>query len=338
MDNVTKEGQDMVRLDTTLLRRIWFRTLLLVGMFLLLAFFFVPPPIRLIPELTEYAGKRAEDAKKYRENPKDFNFTPLDKSTQDFLDIEHHKVIDEIKLRIEEEDSWFHYKFILIGGTIAIFLGQLGFGEKRNSVTNEPNERLKSIFTAESTYSILVLSCVIALFIDMHIRRHYYAIQQLGLWIANYVEPSYVTPKDVASGFRPWEQFLRSANPSGVLLDSLKRLADSFHQHFMTIFIYLLYSIVLQEICLGFVNNERSQRQKFIVITGFVFVQISALVFTFVAHMMPAALVMQLIPFGSMVNSWQSTLYYLIPLFLIVTLHLPYLFLLRKSAPSQTGQ
>jgi len=299
----------------------------LVGTFFLLAFFFVNPPVRLIDDLTKYA-------KKYAEKPKDSSFIPLDKSTQDFLDVEHRKIIDEIKLRIEEQDSWFHYKFILIGGMVALFMGQLGFGKKESSTSDKASKSLKDIVTGESTYAILALSCVVALIIDMHIRMHNYDIQQLGLWIANFVEPSYVTPKDIAAGFRPWEQFLRTDDPAGMHLDNLHAFAYSFHLHFVSIFIYLLYAVVLQEVCLGFADNEKSSRQKMIVITGFVFVQSSALAFTFIAHAVPGSVTMKLLPFNYMANGWVSTAYYLVPLFFIVMLHLPYLLLIRKSAPN----
>jgi hypothetical protein len=245
------------------------------------------------------------------------------------LEVEHQKVVDEIKLRLEQQDSWFHYKFILIGGVIAIFLGQLGFKKVRVSSDDiKADKPLPDVLSTDSTYLVLALACVIALIIDMHIRSNIFGIQELGLWIRSYVEPSYLTPRDQESGFRFWEEFLRIDNPPGQHLDNRYRLASSIHLHFMTSVIYLIYVIALQQLCIA---RQSWEWRKQIVLAGFLFVHVAILIFAFVAHTVPLALEMKITPFEIWSTGWQTPAYYLIPLFFLITINLPYLLLFRAK-------
>jgi hypothetical protein len=293
--------------------KIWFRSALLIVIFFFLALFFVSPGVR-------YSQQDAS-----LRTPVRIVVSPSDPKTDELIKIEHQKAIEEIKLRLEMQDSWYHYKFIIIGGIFALFLGQTGLSIGRSTATaKKSTKRFNDILTAGSNYSILVLAVVIALAIDMHIRNGMFGVQTIGLWIAYYVEPSY--PVTV---YFPWEQFLRQLNSPSIHLDSLYKLGFSLHLHFLTIAVYLVYVIVLQQICLTS-NRRVRDGQKPIVIFGFLLVHLAALGFVFVAHAIPGAYAMNLIPFTRWASGWWNVGYYLIPWFFLVAVNLPYLLFLRN--------
>lgn len=301
----------------SILRSVAFRAALLIIAFFLLALLFVSPPIRYSNTTTDRTFPDSID----KDEP----------STQ-FIAAEYQKAIDEIKFRLEQQDSWYHYKFIFIGGLLALFLGQTGllsglFKGRPSASANADYSRIKNILTADSNYAVMVLACVLALIVDMHLRNHMFSMQTLGLWIANYVEPSYF-PKHPGNGFYPWEQFIRNPHSSSLHLDSLYRLAFSTHLHFMTTIIYLLYLTVFQQICLTF-NKIGGRMRKQIILLGFVFVHLSVLAFIFVAHAVPSTYEMLLIPFNRWANGWISLSYYIIPWLVLVALNLPYLLFIR---------
>src|SRR3712207_5661276 len=89
------------------LHRTWVRAVLLSLAFLLLNLLFVSRPIQLKDAPAPPA--------------------PVEGLLLELAKTEHQKAIDEIKLRMEQEDTWFHYKFIFVGGMVAFFLGYLGF-------------------------------------------------------------------------------------------------------------------------------------------------------------------------------------------------------------------
>lgn len=309
------------------LRDLKVRAAFLVATFVVLSLLFLSPSIRLTDKLQEYAKSEGRNS--------------LDRSTMQYLEVENQKVIEEIKLRTEAQDSWFHYKFILTGGMVALLLGQIGLGHfgsdrKEQPAGGKSRRWVKDFFSSEAAYLILALSCVVGFIIDMHLRSQHYANQRLGLWLAYYVEPSFVTAKDMGLGFRPWEQLLRASDSA--YLDNLYRLFYSLHLHYMTVFIYLLYSLLLQGVCLGFEHNEKNEGQRLAVMAGFIFVLLSAFAFTLVAHTIPGIFVMHLIPFEMYENGLWSMLYYLIPVPFLVALHLPYLLLVRNSRRAAAPQ
>jgi hypothetical protein len=302
------------------LKKMWLRILVLFATFLFLTLIFASPSVR-------YTDK----------TERDFSHPP-DKWGQELIKTELGKANDEIKFRIEQQESWYHYKFIFIGGMVALFLGQTGFLKGRSSNSRQSHQRLKDIITAESTYSILALACVLALIVDMHIRNNMISIQRLGLWIANYVEPAYVDKKLAqASGFYPWEQFIRPEAPTPSLqLDTLSSIAFSLHLHFMTTFIFLLYLIIFHQLCLKTADEVKSDAaagRKQLVFGGFVIVLLSILAFIFVAHAVPSQYEMRLIPSNLWVNGLESTVYYTMPWIFILLLNLPYLLILLGDSP-----
>jgi hypothetical protein len=303
----------MSALRKSTLTSTWFRSILLIATFFLLAFLFVSPAVRYAEEAAIRDSNRAP------------NSPIAEMKLDELIKAEHQKAIDEIKLRLEHQDSWYHYKFLILGGVLAIFLGQTGLSRERNSAPVDRYRKLKRILTADSNYAILVIACVIALVIDMHIRSNMFGMQTIGLWIANYVEPSYPL-----SGYYPWEQFLRNPNSPSLHLDSLYKLSFTIHLHFLTSIIYLIYAIVLQQICLTF-NIRDGLGRKQIIIFGSLLVHLSLLAFVFVAHAVPSAYKMNLIPFGLWESGWKNVGYYIIPWLLIIIFNIPYLLLIRNT-------
>src|SRR5215213_1938333 len=185
----------MPTLGRATLSSITFRSMVLIFFFLTLALLFVSPPVKYTQE--------AQD----RNKDKPENCPAPGLKLTELIQIEHQKAIDEIKIRLEQQDSWYHYKFLILGGVLAIFLGQTGFARDRSYTSSDDDRRLKKILTADSNYAILVLACIISLIIDMHIRSNMFGMQTIGLWIASYVEGLYPT-----NGYYPWEQFIRNRN------------------------------------------------------------------------------------------------------------------------------
>jgi hypothetical protein len=327
----------------------WMRIVCLILTFLCLAFMFVSPAI----DYAEGATKRLkidrqtdissnavtkDDGLKWKDGLKSED----DLSKKDLIGIEFKKAIDEITQRLEEQNSWYHYKFILIGGLFALFLGQSGLLTGNILLTSAPpatrvaRRNVADVLTSTSNYSILALAVVIALGLDMHIRNNMFGNQTLGLWIANYVEPAY--PADAT--FVPWETFLRKVNAPHIHFDAAYRFGFSVQLHFMTIAAYLVYIIVFQQICIT-LNKRRSEvqkeRQKEILLFGFLLVHLSALAFIFITHAVSSTFRMNLIPFGYYANGWVNFVYFLTPLGGLLFLSTPYLLFLRNKKTNERG-
>jgi hypothetical protein len=275
-------------------RLLWFRALILLLAFILLVFLFYPNQVKLndklnpkifMTEQTQQAsnGSNAFDSQLVKE----------------LIIEEHKKAVDEIKASIEQMDTWYHYKFILIGGVIAVFLGNIGIWGRQSTVTHKTSERiLESILMSNRTGAMLTLICLVAFVIDMHIRTYANGIQQLGQWIATYVEPAYFKmsvalnsppgkefigniPRAAINetGFIPWETFLRFRDKP---VNPLYPAVFSIQLHFMTMVAYVLYLMVFQNVSL---LGKRVKKQRHqIVFIGFLLVHISVLAFTVVAH------------------------------------------------------
>jgi hypothetical protein len=264
-------------------------------------------------------------------------------NAQELVKLEVQKANDEIKMRIEQEDTWFHYKFLLVGALLASFLGYLGFGGSKSH--SSPQERLEEIVGSGATCSVLALACVVALAIDMHIRNNMVVIQQLALWINYYAEPallqtSYRSMR--AGAFIPWEQFLRIPG-AGMHRDDLYGSAFYPHLNFVTWVIYVLYLGSLYRLSFERSDARKSQRpassrQTQIAIAGFALVHLSFGAFTWIAHYVPGAFLLKLMPYS---ENWKSgatsALIYLLPWAFLVLLNIPYLwpFLPTREASAQ---
>lgn len=291
--------------------------ILFVSSLCLLPVFSVRPMrLRPIPELTGYAA-----------NPS--SWLPSG-TAQELIKLEMQKAVDEIKLRIEEEDTWFHYKIVLVGGLLIAFLQYI-----RTSAKDLPSskQRLEDLFLSPATCSALALACVIALAIDIHIRNNIVVIQQLALWMANFAEPAFLQQPSAfqllpSSGphFYAWEQFLRIALPTsaGMHQDDLYGLVFYPHLHFLTWLIYMLYLWIFQQISLTSSESTPEELSHPSLFIGFALVHLTLAIFAWTGHAAPSAFEFRLIPGNSdsWCSGWLNSAYYLIPVLILSAFNL----------------
>ncbi len=267
---------------------------------------------------------------------------------------EHKKAVEEIRNRDLEDDSWFHNKFLLVGGLLAATLGYLKFGYGKT-----PEERFANLSGSKVTVVILALACVVAIGIDLHVRDSQTTTDELGLWIRSYVEPMLHggtgNGKKTMSDFIGWEEFLRTeaANgeldapgPSGVGLHSsdLWNLLNAQHVHFLTVLLYLLYVCAFQALALKTRTNNDShlaqtvdlmEAPPSITFYCFTIVHASLLAFVWIAHSAPEMFEFKALPFA---GKWESgaivPAYYMAPCLALVILNWPYLVRYWRSQKS----
>lgn len=334
-----------------------FLVLLLTSFFILILF--SVRPMKLIDELAKY-GKQ--------DSPAIIALPTGATSEQDKADAlelikeEHKKAIAEINLRIGQEDSWFHYKFLLVGGLFSLLLGKLVLGDKVM-----PSVQAEKLLDPKMMSIVLALATIVALAIDIHIRNNIMVVQQLGLWIANYVEPTLLHKAfdpQKSEGFLPWEQFLRNkAAGEAMHSDDLYGFIFYPHLHFLTWVIYISYIGFFQTFAIS--NKRRSNSplvdteatavtspvdspsarnhaeaagerpMEWFVIAGFALVHVSLLAFTCIAHFTPRTFRFKIFPWDENLSEggWKGVAYFLPPLISLLLLNLPYLFLLFPRKP-----
>jgi hypothetical protein len=258
---------------------------------------------------------------------------PLPSQLVDLIKAEHQKAIGEIRMNQQEEDEWYHKKFLLVGGLFSAFLIVVGVGAKA-SVSGQGEEQLERLATSRVTVSALALATVVALAIDMHVRRNIVVVQQLGLWIRHCVEailspPIASNPVATAGGFLGWESFLRIQQPdAGMHSDALYNFFFYPHLHFLTWVLYILYVSSLQTTFLTpeAATAERRIRQKRLSTFGFVLVHVSILAFAWSAHLYPRAIELRPFPMGeTWLDGWAGAGVFCIPAVCAAIAACPYL-------------
>jgi hypothetical protein len=289
--------------------KLWFRATILILAFIVLVLLSATNAVKL---KDEYAAKQSQGVP--------------GEELKKLIAQEHATAIDEIKTSLEQMDTWYHYKFILVGGVIALFLGHFGILGKQDSVAPRPSERvLETVLSSNRTGAMLTLICVVAFIIDMHIRSNINGIQHLGQWISNYVEPTYLqaTANTADVGFIPWETFIRL--PKGTT-STIYTVSFSIQLHYMTMIGYILFLMVFQNVSL---RNKRKKRQQVAVI-GFVLVHLSLLAFILVSHTVRDTFNVGCFPLISLkvcsLSGSQGSTYYILAWLFLITLNLPYLY------------
>jgi hypothetical protein len=201
--------------------------------------------------------------------------TPAD----EFILAEHQKAVDEIKMRIQQEDDWYRYKFFLVGGLLAAFLVHLG---RARAEEDSPDERLERLLRSTATTVVLALSCVIAVTVDLRVRNSAMVTAQLGLWIAKYLEPRFLgyIRDTISNEFLPWESFLR-VKDGGFQIDPTYALILWPNLHFLTGVLYAIYLTLFHKACVEFRSGCR------VLLGGFALVHASLAVFALAAHTAP---------------------------------------------------
>ena len=249
---------------------------------------------------------------------------PVSGASTKLIEMELQKANDEILLRVGQEDTWFHYKFIFVGAMLAAFGSVFTFRRKKLDV------ELAVIIQSPTTCTLLALACVVALSIDIHLRNNIIVIQQLGLWVARYAEPALMPA--AATTYLPWEQFLRTGG--GMHSDSLYGFAFYPHLHFLTWAVYASYLACFHAIAVR-ASKSADRRQPYALLTGgFVAVHAAFAVFAWVGHFVPGALETNMIPFGD--ECWRTgasaAFGYLLLALLLVVLNWPFAWQFARRA------
>jgi hypothetical protein len=234
---------------------------------------------------------------------------------------EHRKVTDEIKIHLEEENQLFRYKFAFLGGLLLAFLVHIARGNSRD----RPDERIAKLMNSSATCVVLALAFAIAVTIDLHIRTATIATNQLALWIRHYVEPAFLQAPLVG-----YEHYLRfGAHGTGRSMNSSFYYGFVYWPplHFMTWVIYVVYLIVLQNVCL------RRSRRRAQILSGFALVHFSLAAFAWMGHTAPPAF--QFTVFDKEVNGLICPLLYLLPWVLLLLVNWGYVNLLFSSADTR---
>jgi hypothetical protein len=284
--------------------------------------------MRPIPEVTSYA-----------EN--DSTLLQLNENRRDLLNAEHSKVVEEIKMRSDQEDQWFRYKFVLVGGLLAAFLTNLGLEKykTRKSNANSENLRLESeinlvnILKSTASLTILAIALMVAIAIDIHIRVGVNVTNQLGIWICYFVEPTLLGQHIDLSGYKdsflPWEQFLRIGG-EGLHSNWWLGLIYWPHLHFFTFLMLVFYTFGCQQVCI-----ESHTVNKWLVGSGFFLVYFSLFIFTIIAHNLDPIFEVQVFPWPGEEGKWLSglkaTSIYVGVWLILVLVNTPYLLLLQKK-------
>ena len=249
---------------------------------LCLVFLFAVRPMRLIAPLTTYGQSPAS--------------LPLTPTMQELIKAEMQKANDEIKLWIQFQNDWFHYKFLLVGAVVAILVGFVKLTKEK-----EPQKDIAEILMGDISCLIFATACVIALAIDMSLRNNIVVVQQLALWIAHYSEPALlqIPSSNHPGSFLPWEQFLRvqASGMTGMHSDDWYGFAFYPYLHFLTWVIYTTYLWILFEAW-----HTHPQRRG-LLISSFAMVQTTLAIFTWLAHAAPTAFEFKLFPWG---DEWVS--------------------------------
>lgn len=243
--------------------------------------------------------------------------------------------VGEIRLYQEEEDRWFHNKFILIGGLLGAFLARFAL-EKGAGADGEV--QLGQLFSSSTTCCALAFATIVALTIDVHVRAGTIKMYQLGNWLAYFAEPALL--QNMFQGgppnFLPWETSLREVS-HGMHADTLYSFALEPNLHLTTLIIYLGYLGVLQEVSL-----KQHSTNVGLTVALFSAVQITLLLFAWMAHTGPGVLQMQPIP---LIEFWphadKAGFLYVVPWLGVTSLSAPYLWRLwrrsRLEGVSRTG-
>lgn len=323
----------------------WMRYLTLIISLILIAILFYAPSIKLCEGMQQYSQQDV--------------WLPVN---SELLKVEHEKAVSEIKMRIEQGDAWFRYKFTLVGALIAALIGYL-FKSGEN--------KIEKIVKSNSTCIVLALAFLLAINIDTYNRMSDSVTNQLGNWIAYYVEPAFLHAHTDCqqkapplnnpgllkkNSFYPWEQFIRVTDSStvckapngykensnsleggGLHTDLLYTLFFKPHGHLLTWLIYLIYLAVFQQTCCQLESEQAAQSvQHTLTKISFVIVQISLLAFALITHIAPK--IFNFITFFGEINGNQFGWWFLIPWFVLCIVNLPYLFIYPRPPLSSRGE
>nr|VFK07774.1 MAG: hypothetical protein BECKLPF1236A_GA0070988_1001113 [Candidatus Kentron sp. LPFa]VFK28687.1 MAG: hypothetical protein BECKLPF1236C_GA0070990_1007112 [Candidatus Kentron sp. LPFa] len=281
----------------------------------------------------------------------DESYTELEKDSPTFLVLmeEHKKVTQEIKMRQEWEDDWFHNKFLLAGILILGFVAYVLMPFEWESLKpgNKPNPQTRLISDGvylkpelifnTPTCLTLALACAISLIIDIHIRTHISAAAQAGLWIKYHVEDTFLGSNKCYPELKGWETFLRNSCENEHNGEGCKKgmNTDAFyrflwpHLHVLTWLIYIIYMTLLfrvwreSKIDEGKISKSKINERKKILGFGFFLVHFPIVMFAWVGHTFPSMFESQSWPWGEFGDGAEG--YYIMLSVVLIVINLFYL-------------
>jgi hypothetical protein len=128
------------------------------------------------------------------------------KSEEKILIAMTNNAVSEIRLRLEAEDRWFNYNFVLVGGLLGAFLARFTIGGKSK---RDAETQLKDMTHSTPLCCALAFATIVTLIIDIHVRNNTIVIAQLGSWLAYFAEPAlaHIAFGGERNGFLTWEDF-----------------------------------------------------------------------------------------------------------------------------------
>jgi hypothetical protein len=242
------------------------------------------------------------------------------------------KVNEEIKMRIDQEDHWYDYKFLIVGGLLAAFIGKFAIGDKGDKT---PEEQLRGLLGSNATCLAMALACVLAFAVDIHVRHNMTVTNQLGNWLAYYAEPalqhSCFQHSVETHPFLLWENFLRTSG--GMHVSTLYSFTFWPHLHFLTGVVYLIYLAILH-----YVMESAEPKEKLLAFAGFVLVHGSIGVFAWAAHSAPESFEFTLPLTNRPLSGWCAPALYLLPVLALALLNFNHFRSLPKRDLGRTAK
>jgi hypothetical protein len=288
---------------------------------LLLFLILSAPPLQLKEPLRHYSDS-ANCTSSKSGDPRDPG--PLQEDRRLIMGEEIKKANEEIRMRLDQEDQWYHYKFLIVGGVLAAFIGRFAIGRKDRK---DSEEQLEDLLRSNATCLAMALACVLAFAVDIHIRNNMTVTNQLGNWLAYYAEPTLqhsCFQSSMDSGpLLLWENFLRVDR--GMHVSLLYSFTFWPHLHFLTAVLYLIYLAIFHRA----IRDARTKDPR-LTLAGFVLVHISIGVFAWVAHTAPENFEF-VMPIRSLpISGWKAPALYLVPVLVLALLNFR-----RSRSPGQ---
>jgi hypothetical protein len=275
----------------------------------LLMLIFSAPPMQLKESLRRYS-----DSANCPASTRD-DLTSFHDDKKLILEEEVKKVNEEIKMRIDQEDHWYDYKFLIVGGLLAAFIGRFAIKSKSDKT---PEEQLRGLLGSNATCLAMALACVLAFAVDIHVRHNMTVTNQLGNWLAYYAEPalqhSCFQHSVETHPLLMWENFLRT--DGGMHVSTLYSFTFWPHLHFLTGIVYLIYLAIFH-----YVMQHPEPKERLLTFAGFVLVHGSIGVFAWAAHSAPESFEFTFPLTNWSLSGWKVPALYLLPVLLLALLN-----------------
>lgn len=222
----------------------------------------------------------------------DPGISELDNYKKSIILTGYKKAIDEISKRNDYGHDWFHYKFLIIGAIISVLV---------YSTRKSKHEEFKVLIESDRAIIIFGVCTLICFCIDIHIRQNITVTNQLGMWVAHYIEPlvsnDVITPEKSTS-YLGWEQFLR------VKIESKDNVILGLHQdywysagfwpalHILTWIMYFLYATLRIHQPIKF-RDEKNRAKVFL----FYSIHITIIVYAIMGTILPSSFELNVFPF-----------------------------------------